>query len=203
MTGSDARGPEATREAAAERVPADFPLPIVLGIDPGTRVMGYGAVVAGGREPRLLAAGTLEPPGRAAVPVRLGFLRRELDELIARLRPSVVVVEQAFSAVNAQSALRIGEGRGVVLACASVAGAEVVQYPPATAKKALVGNGAASKEQVAAMVAHVLGALEPPLPLDATDALGLALAYVLKARGPLGGGPLAAAGARRAGRRTA
>jgi crossover junction endodeoxyribonuclease RuvC len=150
---------------------------VVLGIDPGTRTVGYGAVALAQRGPRLFACGALRADG-ADVPARLAYLRRELDLLIAKLGPNVVVVEQAFAARNVQSALRIGEGRGVVLACASASGARIEQYAPAVAKKALVGNGAADKSQVAWMVAQLLGLAEPPQPLDATDALALALAYV-------------------------
>lgn len=159
-------------------VPEGFPWPIVLGVDPGTRLVGYGAVVAAPAGPRLLAAGGIAAPRSAGVPARLGLIRRELDALLLQLRPSVVVVEQAFAARNVQSALRIGEGRGVVLACAASIGAQVVQLPPASARKALVGYGAAGKAQVAGMVAALLSLTMPLRPLDLTDALALALAYL-------------------------
>ncbi len=162
-------------------IPADCPYDIVLGIDPGTRVVGYGAIVDVPRDPRLLAAGEIRPRG-AEMPERLADLRRELDALCRRLRPAVVVVESAFSARNAQSALRLGEGRGVALSSASICGAEVVQYAPSVARKTLLGNGNASKEQVAAMVATLLNLCEPPRPLDVTDALSLALAFVHRGR---------------------
>lgn len=151
---------------------------VVLGIDPGTRVVGYGAVVDAASGPRLYACGALRAGANDDVPTRLAFLRRELDLLVAKLQPNVVVVEQAFAARNVQSALRIGEGRGVVLACAAACGAKIEQYAPAVAKKALIGNGAADKTQVAWMVAQILGLAQAPEPLDATDALALALAYV-------------------------
>jgi crossover junction endodeoxyribonuclease RuvC len=151
---------------------------IVMGIDPGTRVLGYGAVVVAPKGPRLLAAGALRAGKDDDVPARLAHLRAELELLLAKIRPTVIVVEQAFAARNVQSALRIGEGRGVVLACAAATGARIVQYAPAVAKKALVGNGAADKSQVAFMVGQLLGLAKPPEPLDATDALGLALACV-------------------------
>ncbi len=154
---------------------------IVLGIDPGTRILGYGAIVLGARGPRLLAAGLLRA-SHADVPARLGFLRRELDLLFERLKPDVIVVEQAFAARNVQSALRIGEGRGVVLCCAAHRGAEIVQYAPAVAKKALVGSGAADKSQVARMVEHLLGRKSKDLPLDASDALALALCHAQRQR---------------------
>ncbi|MBK7877667.1 MAG: crossover junction endodeoxyribonuclease RuvC [Planctomycetes bacterium] len=150
----------------------------MLGIDPGTRVVGYGAVVVAPKGPRLLACGALRAEKDDDVPARLAYLRTELDLLLAKVRPTVVVVEAAFAALNVQSALRIGEGRGVVLACAAATGAKIVQYPPAVAKKALVGNGAADKTQVAWIVTQLLGLAEPPKPLDATDALALALAHV-------------------------
>jgi crossover junction endodeoxyribonuclease RuvC len=92
----------------------------------------------------------------------------------------LVVVEEAFASRNVQSALRIGEGRGVVLACAAAAGIRIEQVPPAVAKKALVGYGAAHKTQVAAMVARTLNLATPPEPLDATDALALALTHVVR-----------------------
>lgn len=151
---------------------------MVLGIDPGTRVVGYGAIVASRTGPRLFACGVLRTDKDADVPERLGALRLELDALLGKLAPDVVVVEQAFAHKNTQSALRIGEGRGVALSCAAVRGARIVQYAPAVAKKALIGHGAADKSQVAAMVARLLGLAEAPEPFDATDALALALAFL-------------------------
>ena len=153
----------------------------MLGIDPGTRVVGYGAVVARARGPRLFGAGVLKPRAGLDVPARLGAILAEFEALLQEVRPDVVVVEQAFASRNLQSALRIGEGRGVILAAAARFGAEIVQFPPAVAKKALVGNGGADKSQVAAMVAGALGLSEAPKPLDASDALALALAHVLRA----------------------
>ncbi|MBI5363267.1 MAG: crossover junction endodeoxyribonuclease RuvC [Planctomycetes bacterium] len=166
-------------------------VPIVLGIDPGTRVVGYGAVVVAAKGPKLLACGALRAERDDDVPVRLAWLRGELDRLLAKVKPTVVVVEAAFAARNVQSALRIGEGRGVVLACAAATGAKIVQYPPAVAKKALLGHGAADKTQVAWMVGELLGLAKIPEPLDATDALALALAWVQRgeqgARSRVGG----------------
>jgi crossover junction endodeoxyribonuclease RuvC len=159
------------------------PYPVVLGIDPGTQVLGYGAVVAAPR-PRLLAAGEVRAGGRLAVPERLGTIRRELDALLARLDPDVVVVEQAFASRNVQSALRMGEARGVVLSCVVAHGARVAQITPAEAKKTLVGNGAADKRQVARMVAILLDRDDLPERLDVTDALAIALAWLQRERAP-------------------
>jgi crossover junction endodeoxyribonuclease RuvC len=162
--------------------PAACAWPIFLGIDPGTRVVGYGAIVAAPRGPRLLAAGVVRTEKKASVPERLGRIQAEIERLLSALRPTVVVVEQAFAARNVQSALRIGEGRGVILACAAASGAEVVQYAPAVAKKALIGHGAADKTQVARMVAEILNAKGLDLPLDASDALAMALAHWQRSR---------------------
>jgi len=154
----------------------------VLGIDPGTRVVGFAAVRLTEAGPRLVGAGVLRPSASSDVARRLAEIRAGLDRLLAELRPEVVVVEQAFAARNVQSALRIGEGRGVVLSAAAARGAQVVQVAPAEAKKALVGNGQAHKTQVAAMAARLLGLERAPEPLDASDALALALTHIL--RGP-------------------
>lgn len=160
------------------------PHPVVLGIDPGTQVLGYGAVVAAPR-PRLLAAGEIRTGGaRASVPERLGTIRRELDALLVRLDPDVVVIELAFASRNVQSALRMGEGRGVVLACAACHGARIEQITPAEAKKTLVGNGAADKRQVARMVAILLDRTDLPERMDVTDALAIALAWLQRERAP-------------------
>ena len=154
----------------------------LLGIDPGTRVTGFGAVRLSGGGARLVGAGVIRTSSRADAATRLGELSLGLERLLAELRPEVVVVERAFASRNVASALRIGEVRGVVLAAAVRAGARVVELPPAVAKKALVGNGQAHKTQVAAMVARLLGLATVPEPLDATDALALALAHHLRDR---------------------
>jgi crossover junction endodeoxyribonuclease RuvC len=166
---------------------ATVPSEIVFGIDPGTLVVGWGVVAARGREFDALGAGVLKPDAKASVPERLAEIRVALDALLLEFRPTIVVVEEAFAAHNFQSALRIGEGRGVALACAGVFGAKVFQYPPAVAKKTIVGHGAAQKEHVARMVARLLGLAKPPEPLDATDALALALTHHLRAASPLRG----------------
>jgi crossover junction endodeoxyribonuclease RuvC len=170
----------------ADLVPDGCTWPIVLGIDPGTRVMGYGALVIAPSGPRFLACGVLAAAARAAVPVRLAEIQRGLEELLGALRPSWLALERAFHAKNAQAALRIGEARGIALAAAARAGVEVIELAPAAAKKAVIGHGGASKEQVAHMVARLLGTGPMDVPTDATDALALAYACVKRRSGPLG-----------------
>ncbi len=160
---------------------------IVLGIDPGTRVVGFGAIGLTPKGYLFLGAGVIRTNARADIARRLGQVRVEIDRILGDLRPGVVVIEEAFAHRNVQSALRIGEGRGVVISAAAASGAEVVQIPPAVAKKALVGFGAADKSQVAAMVARMLGLERPPEPLDASDALALALTFAVRRTSPVGG----------------
>lgn len=163
-------------------MPADHGQRIVVGIDPGTQVVGYGAVVDRRDGPVLLAAGALRAPQGASVPQRLAFIREELDDLLRCLRPAAVAVESGFSGRNPATALRIGEGRGVALAAAAQACPQVHEITPAEVKKALVGNGQADKGQVAQMVAHSLSLAEAPRPLDASDALAIALTLLARER---------------------
>jgi len=171
-------------DATSIEVPDGIPWKIVLGVDPGTQTMGYGAVVLRPEGPALLAAGSLRAPRNETPAARLGYLLGRLEDLVARLKPAVVVVESAFAGKNMQSAIRIGEGRGLALAVAARRGIEILEVAPATAKRTLVGNGRADKQQVARMVANELKLEEPPKSLDATDALALALTYVHRTRLP-------------------
>ena len=171
-------------EATSIEVPEGIPWEIVLGIDPGTVVVGYGALVLRPEGPALLAAGTLNARRGDPPPMRLGCLLERLEDLMQRLRPTVVAVESAFAGHNVQSAIRVGEGRGLALAVAARRGAAVHEIAPASAKLALVGNGGANKEQVARRVALELGLDSPPRSRDATDALALALTYVHRSRAP-------------------
>ncbi len=163
-------------------VPPNCPWPIVLGIDPGTRVIGYGAILVARETPRLLACGVLRAPRDGSVATRLARLQDELDLLLRRLRPTSLALEGAFSARNVRSALRIGEARGVVLASAARVGIEVAEIPPAVAKKAVLGHGNGTKEQVARLVSTILSCAELAVPPDATDALALALAHANRLR---------------------
>jgi len=154
----------------------------VLGVDPGTRIAGWGVVEARGSSRLCVAAGAVhlrEP----SVERRLAELHRALAEVIAAHSPSEVAVERPFFGKNAASALTVGMARGVALLAAAEADLPVHEYPPATVKRAVVGRGAASKQQVAAMVRVLLGLRETPSPADVTDALAVALAHVQRSGG--------------------
>lgn len=158
-------------------VPAGFDLPIVLGLDPGTHVVGYGALILAADGPRLLTAGVLRAPARLHVHERLGILAAAFDELLVKTRPTVVVIENAFANKNPRTTIRLGEARGIVIAASVRAGAKVDEISPAEAKKRVTGNGNAAKSQVAAMVPRLVAMPDVDLPDDATDALALALAW--------------------------
>jgi len=166
----------------ADLVPADCPWPIVLGLDPGTVRAGFGSVVVAPDGPRLIACGVFAPRARLGVPERLAHIQAELEDLLARLRPTTIAVESGFSARNVKSALRIGEARGMMLATSARLGVPVVEYAPAAAKRAVLGHGNGSKQQVAGMVKTLLGREDLDVPMDATDALAIALAHVHRTR---------------------
>ncbi len=155
-----------------------------MGVDPGTQVVGYGFVVVSPSGPRLLAAGVVRAAARAPIAQRLARIQAQIEALLERFLPTTVAVESAFAAQNVRSALRIGEGRGVILASAAQRGLGVSEYPPAVVKKAVVGNGVASKEQVARMVEATLGQAPLGLALDATDALAVALTHIYRGLRP-------------------
>ena len=146
---------------------------IVLGIDPGSQVMGFGAVKSDGHEVKLISYGTISPPSSLDFNERIGIIAEEIEALIERLRPDVTVVEQVFLGKNADSAFKLGHARGVVIAAAIRAGSRVVEYATRAVKKGITGNGGASKEQVQLVLFATLG-VKDRAKADASDALALA-----------------------------
>jgi len=152
----------------------------VLGIDPGSRRTGWGVVDACGGGFRHVASGTIVLAPAAHLGTRLARLHAECLRLIAAWEPAAVVLERAFVARNVQSAFRLGEARGAVLAAAGAAGAVLAEYAPASVKLATVGYGQADKRAMGRGVALRLGLERPPAP-DAADALALALCHLHRA----------------------
>lgn len=150
----------------------------VLGLDPGTLRVGFALIAADGTHLGLIEAGALRADKRLPYAKRLGALYTDLCTLITRLVPDEAALEAAFVGVNTQSALKVGEGRGVALAALANFGLVPAEYPPATIKRAATGKGAASKLQVARMIAAQLGLREAPEPEDATDACAVALCHL-------------------------
>jgi crossover junction endodeoxyribonuclease RuvC len=155
----------------------------MVGIDPGLRVTGYGVIMQVDGEPRLEEAGVVETDAAAPLERRLHELHASVAELLAAHSPDVVVIEDLYSQyTHPRTAILMGHARGVVCLAAAECGAEVVAYPPALVKRSLTGNGRAPKEQVAKMVAQMLGLGKPPSPADVSDALALALCHCAPAR---------------------
>jgi crossover junction endodeoxyribonuclease RuvC len=153
----------------------------LLGVDPGTEVLGWGVVTLE-KSPKLIACGVLRAKRRETPPQRLAHMADGLAEVIREQRPDRAAVEKAFFGKSAASALRIGEARGVVLAELARAGVPVEEITPSEVKRAVVGSGAAHKRQVQRMVTAILGLAEPPEPLDASDALAVALSLAHRTR---------------------
>jgi len=158
--------------------------PRILGVDPGSLRTGWGLVVGSGSRPRLLDCGVIRLRGGEDLARRLARLQEALADLVGRLQPTSAAVESPFHGKNVRSVLHLAHARGAILATLAAAGVDVVEYAPATVKKAVTGNGAAPKEQVRGMVHRLLGVEADPGPCDLTDALALALCHAA-ARGPL------------------
>lgn len=174
---------------------------MVLGVDPGSLVTGYGIVAFPGGRPRLVASGIVRNDPAIPMPRRLLRIHDTLAGVIREHRPSEAAVETAFYGKNAQSALKLGQARGVAILAAVAGGLPMAEYSPREIKKSVVGNGNASKRQVQAMVRTFLGMTGPPPPFDVTDAIAVALCH--GHRGPLDatGSGGARSGALRSGRR--
>lgn len=157
---------------------------IILGIDPGMTVMGY-ALLAGDREARVLTMGVIELQKIKDQFERLTLIFKRIDQLIAEYRPLAVAVEAPFYGKNVQSMLKLGRAQGVAIAAALKNGLPVVEYLPRRVKQAVTGNGAASKEQVAAFLKLYLNFEVNTHYLDATDALAVALCHFLQRDSPV------------------
>ena len=166
---------------AANRKKTTVTGPVVIGFDPGTTVTGYGVIRAGVRS-ELLEVGVVRPTRGELIEVRLQTIYSNAIELIRKYNPKTVAVEDPFVGKNPHSALVLGQARGVLLLAAAELGVEVAHYSPKAVKSSIVGRGSASKEQVQFMVQKQLGLSEMPGPLDASDALAVALCHVH--RGP-------------------
>ena len=148
---------------------------IILGIDPGTAALGYGVIERTGGRLRAIDHGCLVTSPDLPMPERLLAIHGLLDDLMALHQPAIVAVERLFFSRNAQTAMAVGQARGVVLLAAAQHGRPVREATPNEVKSAIAGYGAADKEQVQRMVQLVLGMAELPRPDDAADALAIAV----------------------------
>jgi crossover junction endodeoxyribonuclease RuvC len=153
---------------------------VVLGIDPGSLNTGYGVIRHDSGRFCVLVCGVIRLHPQRSHAERIGEIYRELAKVIDDFRPERVALETAFLSRNVQSALKLGQVRGAVIALAMNENVALHEYAPREVKSAITGRGAASKEQVAYMVTSMLGLVVAPQPYDVTDALGIALCDLLR-----------------------
>jgi crossover junction endodeoxyribonuclease RuvC len=155
---------------------------IILGIDPGTAMLGYGIVERTGPRLRAIDYGVISTPASLTLPMRLGAIYTALNDLIELHAPAIVGVERLFFTKNAQTAFAVGQARGVVLLAAAQHGLEVREATPNEVKVATAGHGNAAKEQVQRMVQAILALPDIPAPDDAADALAIAICVANRER---------------------
>jgi crossover junction endodeoxyribonuclease RuvC len=149
----------------------------ILGIDPGTRITGYGLIRVGGPLIEALDFGCVRPPPTLPLADRYRIIFDGIEQLLERHQPQAVAIESQFVLKNVQSAIKLGMAKGMVVLAAARRNIPVYEYPPKRAKQAVVGNGAASKAQVQKMIALLLRLPKLPEPEDAADALALAICH--------------------------
>ncbi len=171
----------------------------VLGIDPGSRIAGYGVVEEQGNRLVPVAWGIVKPPASKELAPRLKYIFEAYAELVIEYQPDEVAVENVFLAENARSALLLGQARAAAFLPALLQNLPFNEYTALQVKKALAGAGHADKKQVAAMVCRLLNMKETPKPVDATDALAVAVTHLHAAplRRKVAAAPITLAAARR------
>ena len=149
---------------------------LILGVDPGLAITGYGVIEAGAERPRLVEAGVIRTDGKAPLEIRLATISSGIHEVIAACDPDVMVVEKVHSKYkHPGTAILMGHARGVICLAAAERGLMLESYTASQVKKSTTGNGNAGKEQVQRMVQQLLRLPEVPRPNDVADALALAL----------------------------
>ena len=159
----------------------------ILGIDPGTNILGYGVIRIDSRGPHYVDMGVFDLRKIKDPFEKLANIFAGVSELIDIHNPESLAVESPFYGKNAQVILKLGRAQGAALTAAIIKGIEVAEYAPRKAKIAICGNGAASKEQVAMMIQKTLNVTLEPKYLDATDALAIALCHHYQMSNPLAG----------------
>ena len=150
---------------------------IILGIDPGIAIVGWGVVDYSGSKFTTLGYGSIETPAGMKTEERLSLIFDGIRELINKYKPSHMAVEELFFNTNQTTGIRVAEARGVIIMCAHKMGVKVFEYTPLQVKQAVVGYGRAEKKQVITMVTMMLGLPKPPKPDDTADALAIAVCH--------------------------
>lgn len=149
----------------------------ILGIDPGTGILGFGIIEAARGKAQLVDAGVIRTPVHEDDAVRLLTIYEELTDIIAQTKPVVMAVEKLFFAQNVTTAMTVAQARGVVLLCGKQADLGIAEYTPLQIKQALTGYGRADKKQIQEMVRVILQLKEVPKPDDCADALAAAITH--------------------------
>jgi len=160
---------------------------IILGVDPGTNVMGYGIIKVTSSKIELLDAGVLSMKKEKDLGVRLKMIFDHMINLIDQFLPDELAIEAQFFGENVQSMLKLGKAQGVAIAAALSRSIPFEEYAPKKIKMSITGKGTSSKEQVASMLVHILKIKNLPEPLDATDALATAVCHHYQSNSPTGG----------------
>lgn len=154
----------------------------ILGIDPGTGILGFGVIQVNKGKSQLVDAGVIRTPVKEDDAVRLLTIYDELSDIIAATKPDIMSVEKLFFARNVTTAMTVSQARGVVLLCAMQAGMTIFEYTPMQIKQAITGYGKADKKQMQEMVRIHLNLSETPKPDDCADAIAAALTHAQSAR---------------------
>jgi len=149
----------------------------IIGIDPGTGILGFGVIEVEGARAELVDAGVIRTPVHEDDAVRLETIFQELTDIITATKPAIMSVEKLFFLRNVTTAMTVSQARGVVLLCARLAGLKIFEYTPLQIKQAVTGYGKADKKQVQEMVRVLLKLKDIPKPDDAADALAAALTH--------------------------
>ena len=150
---------------------------IILGIDPGIAIVGWGVLDYSGSRFKVLGYGSIQTPAGMKTEDRLCVIYRELAGLIEKYRPECMAIEELFWNTNQKTGIRVSEARGVTLLCAAQRGLKISEYTPLQVKQAVVGYGRAEKKQVISMVTMLLNLAAPPKPDDTADALAIAICH--------------------------
>jgi crossover junction endodeoxyribonuclease RuvC len=154
----------------------------ILGIDPGTGILGFGIIEVLGGKTQLVDAGVIRTPVKEDDAVRLETIFDELTDIIASTHPNEMSVEKLFFARNTTTAMTVAQARGVVLLCGRQAKLQIAEYTPLQIKMAVTGYGRAEKKQIQEMVRAILGLSEVPQPDDCADAIAAALTHAQTVR---------------------
>lgn len=150
---------------------------IILGIDPGLAIVGWGVLEYKGSRFHTLGYGSIQTPAGMPTEERLAAIYDSLAKLIETYHPDCMAVEELFWNTNQTTGIRVSEARGVILLCATQRGVKIYEYTPLQVKQAVVGYGRAEKKQVISMVTMLLGLEKPPKPDDTADALAIAICH--------------------------